>query len=173
MDRLDFFLAAERWGGLFLLLSALVAPIVLPVGALAAVRRRPRPRLQGSAVATGCLAALLYTPLALFFAVCHGAYVGDAPRAQVGFQWAEPVVAALERYRHERGTYPDSLAALVPRYLESPGRLELPERGEFSQGPRFERDGDGYELSFEYHGPGVNRCRYRSAERRWACGGYF
>jgi hypothetical protein len=171
MDRLDFLLAAERWGGGFLLVSALAAPFVLP--AVATALRRRSPGRQSGAVRTGCVAALLYSPLALVFAVCHGAYLGDPPRAQVGFQWAAPVLGVLEGYRRDHGQYPDSLSALVPRYVGATRELRLPARGRFSRGPLYERAGDGYRLSFEYIGPGVNACEYTATARRWSCGGYF
>jgi len=170
VDRLDVLLAIERWGGLSLGLSALAAPFVLPIVGYLRPRRHER---RGRAAALGCASALVYSPLAFVLAVCHGVYVGDGPRAQVGFAWGAPVVAALERHRSERGAYPDSLTELVPDYLPGRAALRLPERGRFSRGPRYARDGAGYTLEFGYAGPGMNVCTYTPAARRWECGTYF
>src|SRR5262245_56088807 len=138
MDRLDLLLAVQVWGDRLLALSALVAPLTLPV--LALLVARGRPHLQSKALASGCLAAVVYSPLALVFAICHGAYVGEPPTARIGYRWAEPVIAGLERYRVDHGRYPDSLGLLVPTYVRERAQLALPSRGSFVASPHYARD---------------------------------
>jgi hypothetical protein len=71
------------------------------------------------------LAPILLLALPNLFAVArvHGwarwhAYYNVAERAQ-------PVIAAIERYRTDRGELPPDLAALVPGYLPKPPRTGL------------------------------------------------
>ena len=94
---------------------------------------------------------------------------GKGPRAERGYRAAEPVIQALERYRTERGAYPDSLPQLVPAFLASAALAE-PNAG---HPLRYERTADGYALTFRYTGPGMNECTWTPTSRRWDCSGYF
>jgi hypothetical protein len=96
---------------------------------------------------------------------------GEGRKAEAGYRRAAPIIAALERYRSERGSYPDSLASLPPEWLPEELRGSAPRYG-----LHYERKDDRYELTFSYGGPGINHCTYDPAApeaRRWSCGGYY
>jgi len=109
---------------------------------------------------------------------------GEGWKAESGFRHAAPVVAALERFRQDRGTYPTELEDLVPTYLSS-DKLLLPPplhagiqriRSTASRNPRmfsYDQEGNGYTLRFEYEGPGRNYCIYDSQVKTWHSGGYY
>ncbi|HET7230166.1 MAG TPA: hypothetical protein VFJ16_09200 [Longimicrobium sp.] len=97
---------------------------------------------------------------------------GKGPKAERGYERSAPVVAALERYRAERGQYPDSLGALVPRHLPE-SALRVPERRQERYPLEYHRTAAGFELSFRYAGPGMNECTYTPVDRKWGCSGHF
>ena len=96
---------------------------------------------------------------------------GKGPRAEAAFRRAAPVTEALERYRTDHHTYPESLGVLVPNYLDSsvvplfPSRQVLP--------LAYRGDATSYELRFSYVGPGMNDCVWSSATRAWSCAGRY
>jgi hypothetical protein len=97
---------------------------------------------------------------------------GEGPKAERGYSRARPVIDALAQYRHAHGSYPDSLADLVPAFL--PARaLALPERDQEMYPLEYEPTDSVYVLSFRYVGPGMNVCRYASASGQWRCSGHF
>ena len=97
---------------------------------------------------------------------------GRGAKAARGYQRAAPVIAALAAYQQAQGSYPDSLRQLVPAYLPD-SALAVPTRAQERYPFEYRADSGAYELTFRYVGPGMNRCRYRSAARKWSCGGYF
>ncbi len=109
---------------------------------------------------------------------------GEGWKAESGFRHATPVVAALERFHQDRGTYPTELEDLVPTYLSS-DKLLLPPplqagiqriHSTASGNPRmfsYNQEGNGYTLSFGYEGPGRNHCTYDSQTKTWHSGGYY
>ena len=97
---------------------------------------------------------------------------GKGPKAERGYRRSAPVIAALERYRAQRGAYPDSLPALVPGFLPD-GALRVPDREQERYPLEYRRAADGYELTFRYVGPGMNSCTYTPAPARWDCSGHF
>lgn len=97
---------------------------------------------------------------------------GEGPRAERGYRRSAPVIAALERYRGARGTYPDSLRQLVPAFLPD-STLRVPDRNRERYPLDYRRTPDGYVLTFRYTGPGMNACAYTSAPAEWKCSGYF
>jgi hypothetical protein len=97
---------------------------------------------------------------------------GKGPKAERGYRRAEPVIAALERYRQARGAYPDSLPMLVPALLPD-SALRIPQREQERYPFEYHRTPEGYELGFRYVGPGMNECTYASRDKRWNCHGYF
>ena len=173
MDRFDVLLAVEYWGGTLLVISAFAAPAVFPAIAMYVSRRSEQPLVREGSVAAGFVSGFLYALLALFFAACHGVYVGDPPRQQVGIAWAEPIIVSIDRYRAARGRLPDSLGSLVPEFVSDRAMLYLPERGHFSDGPIYRADSTGYSLAFRWTGPALNDCVFTSQRRQWSCGGYF
>ena len=92
---------------------------------------------------------------------------GVGEKAEQGYALSAPVIAALELYRANHGSYPEKLAELVPDYLS-----EVPTRTtalEFS----YSSDGAGYRLSFHYIGPGMNTCTYTPEKKSWDCSGAY
>lgn len=107
---------------------------------------------------------------ALILAACPAP--GEGPKAERGYERARPVIQALAAYRAERGAYPDSLAQLVPGFLDA-GALATPDAPQERYPLEYARQDTSYVLTFRYTGPGMNYCRYQPAAARWQCGGYF
>jgi hypothetical protein len=106
----------------------------------------------------------------LWVAVCTPP-AGRGVTAERRYREAEPLIAGLEAFHRARGVYPDSLEQLVSAFL-APAQLSASRMD--PDGPfAYTRDSAGYTLRFEYHGPGMNHCEYRSMQGRWSCGGYF
>ena len=120
--------------------------------------------MRRTAIAT----AVLLIPLLL--TACPAP--GEGPLAERGYRRGAPVIAALERYRSERGAYPDSLRQLVPAFLPD-SALRVPDRDRERYPLEYQRTADGYELGFRYAGPGMNTCSYTPSTARWKCSGYF
>ena len=118
-----------------------------------------------------------YAVRALAVAAVLAVVVGcDAPgkgsKAERGYRRAAPVVAALARFRVERGQYPDSLSQLVPTFLPE-AALALPSHPQEQYPLEYRREADQYGLTFRYVGPGTNECTYRSQADAWDCGGLY
>ena len=91
---------------------------------------------------------------------------GVGERAEKGYAASEPVIAALEMYHAEHGSYPEKLADLVPAYLPAiPTKTDELDFSYFSTG-------DNYSFSFHYLGPGMNTCKY-TPEDKWKCSGAY
>lgn len=109
---------------------------------------------------------------------------GQGWKAETGFHHAVPVIAALEEFHRDRGTYPIELSELVPAYL-SFDKLLLPSplgggieriRSTAPNNPHmfsYDQNGNSYDLSFSYEGPGINRCFYDSKTKSWYSHGYY
>src|SRR6266576_334353 len=91
--------------------------------------------------------------------------LGKGPKAERGFAQSQPIIDALDAYHRTKKAYPDSLSHLVPNYLE-PVAYRAPVEYHKLQG-------DDYEISFRYEGPGMNECHYQGSSRKWSCSGYF
>ena len=76
-----------------------------------------------------------------------------------------PIIAALERHAAEQGGYPETLAALVPAYLEAVPTADAIDL-------TYRHTEASYELEFHYAGPGMNVCTY-TPEGGWDCYGYY
>lgn len=95
--------------------------------------------------------------------------------AQTSFEKLQPVINALTFYSEQNKTFPDSLAQLVPKYLEDVPRkmngypvLYSSESSIFSESEEI----NDYELGFSYSGPGMNHCYYQP-KKGWECFGYY
>jgi hypothetical protein len=103
-----------------------------------------------------------------FFADKCGEKAGEGELAKRGYATAQPVIEALEKYRQDNKTYPDSWIKLVPKYIK-----ELPKDGNdlrFSYG--FNEAKSVYILEFTYDGSGVmgiTECSYYSDKKSWTC----
>lgn len=91
---------------------------------------------------------------------------GVGPKADQGYQACAPIIAALEQHHAQAGTYPATLAALVPTYLSkidyTVGDVNIDYR----------TIEPGYQLIFRYTGPGMNICTY-TPDTGWKCTGYY
>ena len=114
---------------------------------------------------------LLRLPLACVLVMLACTPPGKGPKANRGYARATPVIGALERFRAERGTYPESLRELVPDYMRAEA-LATPEHRHERYPWEYRRTSEGYELAFRYVGPGMNRCIYAPAAG-WRCSGYY
>lgn len=90
----------------------------------------------------------------------------ECSQAKDGFARGAPIIQALETYKKDHGAYPAALSELVPAYLPQAAATD-------GAGMQYSRTNDGYELSFDYYGPGANNCVYRSQRAKWKCSGFF
>ncbi len=75
---------------------------------------------------------------------------------------AQPVLAAIERFRAQRGAYPETIQQLVPAYLPADPRTRMG----FSGTPFYLRSKPaGLTLYFDL--PAAMRCSYDSESKRW------
>ncbi len=125
----------------FWLAGAFAAPVALLVAAIA------QRRIELAAAALGVALLMWGTLEPARQLVRQSIYCGLSTVAGS----SKPLIAALERYRVEKGSYPDDLAALVPGYLP-----ELPATG-LAAFPRYEyfrsqgtEPPAGYELSVPF-----------------------
>jgi hypothetical protein len=56
---------------------------------------------------------------AIYATLCIASFGAIVSSSQVAFQHADPVIAAVERFRAEHGCYPHTMDVLVPAYLPS------------------------------------------------------
>lgn len=92
---------------------------------------------------------------------------GVGEKAEKGYAASQPVITALESYKLDHGSYPDTLTLLVPDYLPSaPART-----GELDF--YYSSTGDSYQFSFYYLGPGMNACTYTPEAKDWKCSGAY
>ena len=118
-----------------------------------------------AALLVGCVAVCAVGAFAAYRAVV-GDPPGQGPRAEAGYAAARPVIEALEAYHQAHGSYPETLARLVPEQLSA-----LP--GEVNGYPiGYQAQNNSYILDFSYTGPGMNHCTY-TPETKWKCYGYY
>lgn len=94
------------------LFSTLVCPIWCIVSAVWAGLKRPEPRVAAARVLIPILTGLL-------------AFANYSAQRTIAMRNAERVIEACERYRKANGAYPERLAELVPRYLNSVPRAKF------------------------------------------------
>jgi hypothetical protein len=122
--------------------------------------------------------------LTLCMTSCLSAPPGEGWKARAGFSHAAPVIAALEKFHQDRGSYPVELEELVPTYLSSEQLLLPPPlrggiqriRSTTTHNPQmfsYDQEGDGYSLGFSYAEPGMNDCVYDSKKKSWQSSGYY
>ena|SRR6266566_8021611 len=90
---------------------------------------------------------------------------GEGQKAEGGYAQSQPIIGALDAYHRTKKAYPDSIAQLIPNYLD-PVAYRAPVEYHKLQG-------DDYEVSFRYVGPGMNECHYKGSSRKWSCSGHF
>lgn len=104
----------------------------------------------------------------VFLANNCGEKAGEGEVAKQGYAAAQPVIEALEKYRQENQTYPDSWIKLVPKYIK-----ELPKDGnDLRYSYSFNQSKNIYTLEFNYDGSGVvgiAECTYYSNTKAWSC----
>jgi hypothetical protein len=132
--------------------------------------RRRASRSAGWGCISGFAAGCAYGLVALVYGFCFPA-PGEGADAQYGFAHGQVLIGALEAYRARAHAPPDSLGALVPEFLAS--RAWVDRCGPLARCFVYTRQGDAYELSFQYAGPGMNTCTWTTGTRRWDCSGYF
>jgi len=122
---------------------AFVASLALAIAAIRIARSEPAPEAAARAglvrLATGAV---------LLVAILGSAQVGALLQRHARDVTALVVLEALESYKKDNGTYPDSLDALVPKYLAAVPRPEIglirDEDDRFS----YSNYGDSYALEF-------------------------
>jgi hypothetical protein len=92
---------------------------------------------------------------------------GEGAKAETGYQNAERIISALERYHADKGSYPDTLQTLIPVYLD-----KIPAAPQPSYDWEYRVKDARYLLTFRYVGPCMNQCTYGSDNPKWTCSGY-
>ncbi len=167
-----FWILVSRFG-LLLFLLGLGAPFLLTALGVRIERRRGKQgsvRHFGALSCGGCVVGTVLGLLLLFLSVC-GPPSGRGVRAESWYERTAPVISALDRYHAERGAYPESLQALVPRYLTATALSAL--RFGLDHGLEYRPGNTDYRLEFHYSGPGMNTCKYDLRSKRWHCLGYY
>jgi hypothetical protein len=92
---------------------------------------------------------------------------GVGEKADQGYMLSRPVIAALEQYKADHGSYPEELAELTPDYLPTvtanTGEIDF----------SYSSTGKSYSFSFHYIGPGMNICTYKPEAKDWHCSGAY
>ena len=115
---------------------------------------------------------LLLTTVLLSGCILGGDPPGEGEKARAGLQQAASILVAIEAFQSAEGRYPDSLGELVPAVLDSTRVvLTAPRSGNYPF--MHEIVDDGYTLTFEYAGPGMNQCTFTRSTLSWSCSGYF
>ena len=122
------------------------------------------------------LRILIFAVVAASLAACSGIQIpgitptdeppGVGEKAERGYAASEPVIAALEEFRKDRGEYPELVTYLVPDYL--PVLWTAGDDLDYS----YSLTDEGYSFSFHYIGPGMNTCTYKP-DAGWRCSGAF
>ena len=97
---------------------------------------------------------------------------GEGRKATRGYARAQPVIDALEAFRSERGSYPESLVQLVPAFLPA-SALVVPTAAQERYPLEYRADSGKFTLAFRYVGPGMNECSFASVNRQWRCSGHY
>ena len=108
--------------------------------------------------------------LLLALAACKVFSVAEPPgvgeQAERGYAVCDPIIAALEQYKADKGEYPEALEGLMPGYLPHvPTKVNDEEI-------TYIKTGESFSLAFHYIGPGVNTCTF-TPEDTWHCSGYY
>ena len=88
-----------------------------------------------------------------------------------GREMFAPVIAAIEDYRRQNISYPETLADLMPDFIEA---IPVSDVEDGPVRPEYRRtdDPDSYAFSFYYYGPGINFCEY-TPQDEWRCDGAY
>lgn len=118
--------------------------------------------MSGARASRPWAAPALVLLLAYALAACAMWKPGEDPNGREAREQARPVLAALVKYRKERGEYPSSLHELVPHYL-----AEVP----FSPGLRYDRDAKVVEFAYDPSWPKQQpvACGARLGDLDWTC----
>lgn len=96
---------------------------------------------------------------------------GEGNTSLIAYRELAVVIQALEKFRADRGVYPNQLTELAPQFIKS-----LPSMHNDRHNLRIKytptNGGSEFLLSFDYHGPGTNSCNYRSFTG-WQCYGAY
>jgi hypothetical protein len=103
----------------------------------------------------------------MFASVACGTSPGEGEKAEKGYELGTTILDALMEYYSDHGDYPDSLASLVPDYLDQIPTDPTIYRFEYHHGV------GTFSLSFYYYGPGANTCTFILESHKWECSGYF
>lgn len=164
-----FWLLVDKWRWV-LIIVAFVAPMIgTLIGMLVRERRRER-RAENveQPLRTGFVLGFAALPVLLGMSMCSPP-AGRGWDFEQWYAYMQPRIDALAAYHRDVGVYPDSLQQLVPRYLSDSVVTAMPE-GARRRIRYFVDSTRSYVLSFEYYGPRVNLCTYRSGDREWRCG---
>ena len=102
---------------------------------------------------------------------------GKGTKAEEGFRICNKIIAAIEKFKTDRGNHPTKLSELVDTYIET-----IPEEIhgypiEYLSGENAYSDKAGkkqpYSLGFSYVNYAKNICFYEPLNKKWNCHGYM
>lgn len=114
-----------------------------------------RTRRWGHLAYSGVAILAVVASLLVSRSVSHRQRIGSIAAAQ-------PVLAAIERFRTERGVYPETIHQLVPAYLPAEPRTRMG----FNGTPFHLRSKPG-KLTLYFDLPAAMRCSYDSESKQW------
>ena len=125
-------------------------------------------QLKSKRISLKGITILLIAILAVM--ACKTLSVDEAPgvgeKAELGYAVCDPIIAAVEQYKIDKGAYPETLEELVPDYLS-----EVPTEVN-NQPISYTKTDSSFSLAFHYIGPGMNTCSY-TPENKWKCSGAY
>ena len=106
--------------------------------------------------------ALVVLSFAMLACGCGGNWSAEAVAASQAR--GDEIIAAVGRYQADHGVYPQTLDALVPRYLQ---RILPPDAGDRKW--RYEAVDDGRQFNISFAGPNYDDpvCWYDSSRPHW------
>jgi hypothetical protein len=118
----------------------------------------------------GLLSFLIVSSMLCGCTLITGPQAGQGSADRETQRKAEPVIAALEQFHKDHGSYPRKIQELFPRYIADQHALGV---GSFS----YSKQGPDYVLMYDYVSGfaiyrGINQCVYYSKKKKWECGGY-
>ncbi|MCI0398420.1 MAG: hypothetical protein L0332_24150 [Chloroflexi bacterium] len=152
----------SSWGTISFIVAIYVSPLAVIAGIWLALV------LKGTRRIAGALFALGY-PAVLFAAIMTAIKIGlPLTPESITEQRGTEIVMALERYRIDKGQYPDSLNELKPRYMNEIPLALSSEGVDWLYTVRAEEFTLGYMKDPDKFGAFV--CLYEPSRGDWACG---